>query len=178
MGEVSAEDEAFPELSAPEPLSSSHDASDFCSGSETRDDWLRRRAFKNEETGASRTYVICAGSKVRGYYCLAAGSAELAHAPGRVRCNMPDPVPVMVIGRLAIHSGLQGGGLGLDLLRDAILRIRQAARIVGIRAILVHALSEDAARFYRKAGFQPSPLHPLTLMVTLADGEAVLALSV
>lgn len=177
MGEVSAEEEAPPELSAPEPLSSSHDASDFRSGSETLDDWLRRRALKNEETGASRTYVVCASGKVRGYYCLAAGSAELAHAPGRVRRNMPDPVPVMVIGRLAVHSDLQGRGLGLDLLFDAVLRTRQAAHIAGIRAILVHALSEDAALFYRKAGFQPSPLDPMTLMVTLGDVEAALGLS-
>lgn len=88
---------------------------------------------------------------------------------------MPDPIPVMVIGRLAVHSAYQGRGLGLDLLRDSVLRVRQAARIVGIRAILVHALSEDAARFYRKAGFGPSPLDPMTLMITLADAEAALA---
>ena len=166
----------MPELSAPEPLTSSHDTSDFSSGSETLDDWLRRRALRNEDAGASRTYVVCAGSKVRGYYCLAAGSIELTRAPGRVRRNMPDPVPVMIIGRLAVHSELQGQGLGLDLLLDAVRRTRQAARIVGIRAILVHALSEDAARFYRKAGFRPSPVDPMTLMVTLADVEAALGL--
>lgn len=174
MGDVSADEKAQPELSAPEPLSASHDAGDFRCGSETLDDWLRRRALKNEDAGASRTYVVCAGGKVRGYYCLAAGSVELTRAPGRVRRNMPDPLPVMVIGRLAVHSEHQGRGLGLDVLRDAVLRTRQAARIAGIRAILVHALSEDAARFYRKAGFQPSPLDPMTLMVTLADVEAAL----
>ena len=178
MGEVNGEEEASPELSAPEPLNSSHDASDFSSGSETLDDWLRRRALKNEEAGASRTYVVCASGKVRGYYCLAAGSVELARAPGRVRRNMPDPVPLMVIGRLAVHADLQGRGLGLDLLRDAVLRTRQAARIAGIRAILVHAISEEAVRFYGKAGFRPSPLDPMTLMVTLADVEAVLGVSV
>jgi GNAT superfamily N-acetyltransferase len=167
----------LPELSAPEPLSATHDPSDFSSGSETLDDWLRRRAAKNENAGASRTYVVCAGSKIRGYYCLAAGSIELTRAPGRVRRNMPDPVPVMVIGRLAAHSALQGQGLGLDLLRDAVQRTRQAARIVGIRAILVHALSEDAVRYYDKAGFRPSPVDPMTLMVTLADVEAALGLS-
>lgn len=89
---------------------------------------------------------------------------------------MPDPLPVMIIGRLAVHSVLQGQGLGLDLLSDAVQRTRQAARIVGIRAILVHALSDDAARFYRKAGFRSSPLEPMTLMVTLADVEAALKL--
>lgn len=167
----------MPELSAPEPLSAAHDASDFSSGSETLDYWLRRRALRNEDAGASRTCVVCAGSKVRGYYCLAAGSVELTRAPGRVRRNMPDPVPVMVIGRLAVHSTLQGQGLGLDLLLDAVKRTRQAARIVGVRAILVHALSEEAVRFYGKAGFRPSPVDPMTLMVTLADVEAALGLS-
>jgi GNAT superfamily N-acetyltransferase len=166
-----------PELSAPEPLSAAHDRSDFSSGSETLDDWLRRRALKNEDAGASRTYVVSSGNKVRGYYCLAAGSIELARAPGGVRRNMPDLVPVMVVGRLAVHGELQGQGLGLDLLLDAVQRIRQAAHIVGIRAILVHALSEDAARLYENAGFRPSPVDPMTLMVTLGDVEAALELS-
>jgi GNAT superfamily N-acetyltransferase len=176
LGDVGTEEGETPKLSAPEPFGSSHDPSDFNSGSETLDDWLRRRALKNEGAGASRTYVICAGGKVRGYYCVAAGSVELIRAPGRVRRNMPDPLPVMVIGRLAVQSELQRRGLGLDLLRDAVQRTRQAARIVGIRAILVHALSEDAARFYRNAGFKPSLLDPMTLMVTLADVEAALGL--
>lgn len=178
MGEVDPQAQALPRLSAPEPLSASHDSEDFRSGSEVLDDWLRRRALKNEEAGASRTYVVCTDGKVRGYYCLAAGCAELVHAPGRVRRNMPDPVPVMVIGRLAVHSDLQGRGLGLDLLRDAVLRTRQAAHIAGIRAILVHAISEDAAHFYAKAGFRPSPLDPMTLMVTLADAEAAFGIPI
>lgn len=177
MGDVGTEEGQTPALSAPEPLNASHDPSDFNSGSEILDDWLRRRALRNEDAGASRTYVVHAGGKVRGYYCLAAGSAELTRAPGRVRRNMPDPLPVMVIGRLAVHGELQGQGLGLDLLRDAVQRTCHAARIVAIRAILVHALSDDAARFYRRAGFRPSPLDPMTLMVSLADVEAALALS-
>ena len=88
---------------------------------------------------------------------------------------MPDPVPVMVIGRLAIDSGFQGRGLGRALLRDAVLRTMQAADIARIRAILVHAISEDARRFYQRCGFQPSPVDPMTLMITLRDAQALLA---
>ncbi len=100
----------------------------------------------------------------------------MAHieAPGRVRRNMPDPVPVMVIGRLAIDQSMQGQGLGPALLRDAILRTLQAAEIAGIRAILVHAISERAKRFYERWGFVSSPVEPMTLMITVAEaGKAI-----
>lgn len=175
MGDLTDKGQGLPPLRAPVPLEPKHDVSDFSSGTITLDGWLKRRALRNERTGASRTYVVCEGARVAAFYRLAAGSVELASAPGRVRRNMPDPVPVMVIGRLAVHSAYQGRGLGLDLLRDAVLRIRQAARIVGIRAVLVHALSEAAAAFYRKGSFRPSPIDPMTLMITLADAEAMLA---
>ncbi len=154
-------------LSAPEKLSTSHDLSQFQCGEPELDDWLKRRAHHNEESGASRTYVVCAGRKVVGYYALAAGAAAHTNAPSRVKRNMPNPVPVMIIGRLAIDSGYQGRGIGSALLRDAILRTAQAAEIAGIRAILVHAISESAKRFYEKSGFIPSPVDPMTLMITV-----------
>ena len=135
---------------------------------------MRRRALGNQESGASRTYVICAGRRVVGYYALAVGAVAHAEATGRTRRNMPDPVPVMVLGRFAIDAACQGGGLGRALLRDATLRTLQAADIAGIRAILVHAISEDARRFYQRCGFQPSPVDPMTLMITLRDGEQAL----
>jgi GNAT superfamily N-acetyltransferase len=159
------------EISAPEKLQPDHDLSAFDSGSPVLDDWLRRRALPNQESGASRTYVIRAGNHVIGYYALAAGAIARAEATGRARRNMPDPVPVMVIGRLAIDSRYQNRGLGRALLRDAILRTMQAADIAGIRAILVHAISEDAKRFYERCGFQPSPVDPMTLMITLRDAQ-------
>ena len=159
------------DLSAPEKLRPDHDLSSFDSGAPLLDDWLRRRALRNQEGGASRTYVICAGKRVVGYYALAAGAVAEAEATGRTRRNMPDPVPVMVIGRLAIDSGYQGRGLGRGLLRDAVLRTMQAADIAGIRAMLVHAMSEDAKRFYERCGFQPSPVDPMTLMITLRDAH-------
>ena len=158
-------------ISAPEKLRPDHELLSFNSGTPVLDDWLRRRALTNQESGASRTYVIALGDRVVGYYALATGAVAQAEATGRTRRNMPDPVPVMVIGRLAIDSRYQGRGLGRALLRDAVLRTLQAADIAGIRAVLVHAISEDAKRFYNRCGFQRSPLDPMTLMITLRDAQ-------
>lgn len=161
-------------ISPPEKLSAAHDLSSFDSGEPALDDWLRRRALRNEETGASRTYVVCAGKKVVGYYSLAVGAVAHPEAPGRVRRNMPDPVPAMVLGRLAIDSSYQGAGLGTGLLRDAVLRTIQAADIAGIRVFLVHAISERATRFYEKYGFIASPVDPMTVMITVAEAVKIL----
>ena len=158
-------------LNAPAKISSDHDTSQFQCGEPALDSWLRRRAIQNEESGASRTYVVCVGKRVVGYYALAAGAVAHVDAPGRVRRNMPDPVPVMVIGRLALDQSVQGQGVGPALLKDAVLRTLQAAEIAGIRAILVHAISERAKRFYEKWGFVPSPVEPLTLMITVAEAR-------
>ena len=155
----------------PEKLSPTHDLSTFDSGEPALDDWLRRRAAQNESSGASRTYLVCAGKKVAGYYSLAVGAVAHADAPGRIKRNMPDPVPVMILGRLAVDKAFQGQGIGVGLLRDAILRTLQAADIAGIRALLVHAISDDAKRFYTRCGFIPSPINPMTLMITLREAE-------
>src|SRR5215472_3396779 len=159
----------------PEKLSSDHDLSHFQCGEPTLDDWLRRRALPNEESGASRTYVLYVENRVVGYYALAVGAVTHADAPGRVRRNMPDPVPVMIIGRLAIDQIMQRQSIGPALLRDAVLRTIQAAEIAGIRAIMVHAISDRAKRFYERWGFTPSPVDPMTLMITLAEAQKVLA---
>jgi GNAT superfamily N-acetyltransferase len=156
-------------LSAPEKLRPDHDLSEFECGEPSLDHWLRQRALQNEESGASRTYVVCAGQQVVGYYALAVGAVAHAEAPGRVRRNMPDPVPVMIIGRLAVHKDSQGRRIGPGLLRDAVLRTLQAANIAGVRAILVHAISEQARRFYEDRGFIASPMDPMTLMITVAE---------
>jgi GNAT superfamily N-acetyltransferase len=163
-----------PPLRAPERLTPEHDLADFACGEASLDEWLRRRALSNQESGASRTYVISAGAKVIGYYALAVGAIAHGDAPGRNKRNMPDPVPVMVLGRPAIHRDYQGQGIGAALLRDAILRTLQAAKIAGIRAILVHAISEAARKFYEKFGFRPSPADPMTLMITLKEASAEL----
>ena len=157
------------ELSPPEKLSGAHDLSGFDCGEPVLNDWLRRRALQNEASGASRTYVVCAGKRVMGYYTLAVGAVTHAEVPGRIKRNMPDPVPVMVLGRLAVDQSVQGRHVGGGLLRDAVLRTVQAAEIAGIRAILVHAISVQARRFYEAHGFIASPVDPMTVMVVVAD---------
>jgi len=162
------------EISAPEKLSAEHDLSMFDSGEQILDEWLRRRAPQNEASGASRTYVVCAGKRVVGYYTLAVGAVTHAQAPGRVRRNMPDPVPVMVLGRLAVDRAFQGRHIGAGLLLDAVLRTVQAAQIAGIRGILVHTISAQAKRFYEAFGFVASPVDPLTVMITVAEAVKTL----
>jgi len=161
-------------LSPPEKLSGTHDLSDFDSGEAVLDDWLRRRAMQNEAAGASRTYIVCAGKKVAGYYSLAVGAAAHAESPGRIKRNRPEPIPVMILGRLAVDKSFQGQGVGTGLLRDAALRTVQAAEIASIRALLVHAISEGAKRFYEAHGFIASPVDPLTVMITLREAERIL----
>ncbi len=158
----------------PRPLRADDDLSGFASGRPVLDDWLRKRALRNEGAGASRTYVVCAGNRVLAYYSLATGSVQHGEAPGRVRRNMPEPIPVMIIGRLAVDTSQQGQGVGRGLLKDAILRTLSAAEIAGIRAILVHALDETAAAFYRKHGFVESPIDPLILMLPLEQARRAL----
>jgi GNAT superfamily N-acetyltransferase len=158
-------------LTAPEKLTIQHDFADFSCGEATLDDWLKKRAQANEESGAARTYVVCAGKRVMGYYTLAVGAVTHLEATGRIRRNMPDPVPVMILGRLAVHHSLKGQGIGAGMLRDAVLRTTQASDIAGIRALLVHAISETARDFYLRNGFVPSPLDPMTLIITLADAR-------
>jgi len=161
-------------IGAPEHLTPAHDLGAFDSGVPTLDDWLKRRALANEEAGGSRTYVVSAGGRVVGYYALATGAVAQDAATGRVRRNMPDPVPVMVLARLAVDRAYQERGLGPSLLRDAILRVLQAAQLGGIRAILVRAISAEAKRFYERHGFVESPVDPMTLMITVADAKRAL----
>lgn len=148
---------------APEPIAAHHVLAGFDSGQPTLDNWLTARALRNERDGASRTYVVCDDGAVIAYYCLAAGSVQHRDMPGRVRRNMPNPIPVMLMGRLAVARSHQGMGIARSLVRDAVLRTLKAAEIAGIRALLVHALDGDAPRFYRHLGFLESPVDPLVL---------------
>ena len=163
------------DLGAPEHLAATHEVSAFDCGVPVLDEWLKKRALANEESGASRTYVVCAARRVVGYYALASGGVAQEHAPGCVRRNMPDPLPVMIVGRLAVDRTWQGRSVGRSLLRDAVVRTLQAAEIGGIRAILLHAISDEAKRFYERYGFQSSPLDPMTLMITVADAKKALS---
>ncbi len=159
---------------APEPLSTSHPISYFDSGVPSLDEWLRRRAVQNQISSASRTFVTCSDGKVVGYYALASSAVIPAAAPGRFRRNMPDPIPVVVLARLAVDLTEQGKGLGHALFKDASKRVIYAAETIGIRGLLVHALSEDGKAFYVTLGLEVSPLDPMTLMVTITDLQSAL----
>lgn len=162
-------------LSAPQPLADHHLLGNFTSGATALDDWLKRRARANQASGASRTFVVCEGDAVVGYYALASGGITLQDAPGRFSRNMPNPIPVVVLARLAVGQTYQGRGLGRALLRDSAQRVVNAADVIGIRGVVVHALSEEAKAFYLALGFDPLPNDPMTLMVTLQDLRAVLS---
>ena len=159
-------------LSPPEPLRDDHETEGFDSGEAALDDWLTRRARANHASGASRTYVVCEGKRVVGYYALASGAVAQATVPGKFRRNMPDPIPVVVLARLAVDRSRQGRGLGRAMFRDAARRVAQAADAIGIRGIVVHAISEEARRFYIALGFDPCPAEAMTLVVTLRDIRA------
>jgi GNAT superfamily N-acetyltransferase len=156
-------------LQAPQPLSADHVLGGFDSGVLSLDEWLRRRALHNQASGASRTFVVCDASKVVAYYALAASAVAPDAAPGRFRRNMPDPIPVVVLARLAIARDRQSQGLGRALFQDAAKRVVHAADTIGIRGLLVHAISDEAKSFYMRLGLDPSPLDPMTLMTTVAD---------
>ncbi len=160
-------------FSPPEPLTVSHRLDNFECGETELDDWLKRRALANQSGGASRTFVVAdRDGRVCGYYAIAAGAVSHQLATSGVRRNMPDPVPVMVLARLAVDRRAQGLHLGASLLQDAVNRAVAVSRDAGVRAVLVHALHERARQFYEHYGFQPSPVHPMTLMLRLSSVKA------
>jgi GNAT superfamily N-acetyltransferase len=154
-------------LSAPVPLAVEHDLSGFDCGEPMLDDWLKQRALKNESR-FSRTYVVCDGNPVVGYFCISAGAVERMAAPGKVRRNAPDTIPVSVIGRLAVSRDHAGRGLGADLLSDALRRIAVASQSIGMGAVLVHAKDDRAKRFYMAcAEFIEYPADSRTLFLPI-----------
>ena len=156
------------ELSAPQSFEASFDVNGFNCGEASLNDWLKRRALANQLNGASRTFVVIdRHARVYGYYAMAAGAVTHHMATGIVRRNMPDPVPVMVLARLAVDIQAQGIKLGASLLQDAVKRSVAVSQNAGVRALLVHAIDDRAKSFYEHYGFQQSPQHPLTLMLKL-----------
>lgn len=158
-------------ISAPASLSSQHDARSFDCGIFSLDDWLRKQALKNEVSGVSRTFVVCDGQRVVGYYALATGSVSRQQSPGKLRRKMPDPIPVIVLGRLAVDLHWHGKGIGTGLLKDAVLRVLSVSQQVGVRALLVHAINAKAKDFYLRHGFIESPVDSMTLMMGLSETE-------
>jgi GNAT superfamily N-acetyltransferase len=156
-----------PQLRPPERLTTRHDFSDFDCGKPDLNDWLIRQARRADGRSA-RTYVVAVDLRVVGYYCLAAGAVIRGELPSaRLRRNLPDQVPVIVLGRLAIDLKFSSRGFGRGLLKDALLRSLNVSETVGARAVLVHAIDDGACGFYRKFGFLPFPMNPLTLVLPL-----------
>jgi GNAT superfamily N-acetyltransferase len=156
------------QLSAPQPLTTTHLLDVFECGETSLDEWLKRRALVNHLNGASRTFVVAdPHGRVFGYYALAVGAVSHQEATRAVRRNMPDTIPVMVLARLAVDHQAQGIKLGAALLQDAVKRSLAVSRNAGVRALLVHALHDKARQFYEQYGFQASSLHPMTLMLRL-----------
>ncbi len=160
--------------SRPRPISADDDTSSFDSGEPPLDDYLRQRALANHVQGASRCFVTCRAGRVVGYYALASASVQHRDVTGKVRRNMPDPLPVILLSRLAVDRKEQGSGLGKHLLRDAILRSVAASEIIGVRALFVHALNDTARAFYAHFDFEPSPTDPLHLLLLMKDARAVI----
>jgi len=151
-------------------LSEAHDGADFDCGHAVLNDWLQRYAWQNQRADAAKTFVVCQGRRIIGYYSLAVGAVDHDSATERVRKGLArHPVPVMILARLAVDLRHQGKKIGRGLLRDAILRTLQAADIAGICAIFVQAKDERARGFYVRFGFEPTPIHPLQLMLLIKD---------
>lgn len=161
-------------ISAPTPITAEHDISDFDSGEVSLNNWLQKRALKNQAAGASRCFVVCHDNAVVGYYCLSAGAISHEASPKSMRRNMPDPLPIILLGRLAVDQQFHNQGIGQALLRDAMLRAANVSKDTGVFAILVHALSEPAKQFYLSRGFVETPLQPMTLMMTLETIRSIL----
>jgi predicted N-acetyltransferase YhbS len=163
-------------LSAPVLLAEHHVLDDFNSGVASLDEWLKKRARANLAGGASRVFVLCEEARVAGYYALSSSAVMCATVPGRFKRNMPDPIPVVLLGRLAVDTRWQRQGLGRSLFRDAAMRVSRAAESIGVRGMVVHAISDDARKFYLALGFSECPGEPMTLVVTLQDIQASLGL--
>jgi GNAT superfamily N-acetyltransferase len=155
-------------LTAPVRLDITHHLENFKCSELELENWLKHRAWKSQQDSAARCFVVCSNQEVVGYYALAAGAVLHSHVPGNIRRNMPDPIPVIVLARLAVHSEWAGKGIGSGLLKDAVLRAVRLSQDMGIRAMLCHAISEEAKSFYLHHGFIESPIEPLMVMLNLA----------
>ena len=164
-------------FSRPRPVTSQDDVSTFSCGKQTLDNWLNLRAIKNEAAGNSRTFISIERETgvIAGYCCLNSHSITREEMPGSIRRNAPDPIPVILIGRLAVDSRFTGRGLGYSLLRDALTKGVEAANLVGSRALVVDALDDEAVGFYAKFGFKLMPGSARALYLTMEDARATIA---
>ncbi len=158
-------------ITAPEPISPDHNFANFTCGKPVLDDWLIKKALKNQTDSGSRTYVVTDSDldQVVGYYCISTGSVSHELAPGKVRRNMPDPIPIILLGRLAVDVGYAKQGIGRGLMKDCYKRVASVAEQVGVRALLVHALDEESRQYYLNLGFTESTIQERTLMIRMKD---------
>lgn len=161
-------------ITPPELLGHHHATSEFRCGKIVLDHWLKHQALKNQTNRGSRTFVIISDQKVVGYYALASGAVERSHITSNMARNMPNPVPVVILARLAIDLNFKGQSLGKALLKDALLRSLNVANEIGVKAVLVHALDNEAIAFYEKFGFQQMPKQENTLMLSIYNIEKLL----
>jgi GNAT superfamily N-acetyltransferase len=159
----------------PRPLAATDDLTKFDCGETSLNEWLLTQALQNSASGASRTFVTTYENRVVGYYALAAASVERRNAPGRIRRNQPEMVPVILLARLAVDQTHQGRQVGSHLLRDAVLRTVRIADNAGVRALLVHAVDQRARNFYQHYDFMPSPTDDLHLYLLIKDAQDLLA---
>lgn len=157
-------------LSPPAPIASRHDTAPFACARDELAVWLKRHALANEGRTA-RTYVAAEGTRVVGYYALAAGSVRREALPRALKHGTPEEIPVVVLGRLATDIAYEGRGIGRAMLREAIRRSLSAAEQIGVRALLVHAIDDRAVGFYRPFGFAPMALGPRTLILPIETAK-------
>jgi len=160
-------------IKAPELLTDEHVLDVFSCGKPELDDWLIKKALKNHKRNNTRVYVVCDdNNKVIGYYAIAMGSVQRESALSSLKRNSPNPIPMVVLARLAVDEGYKGRGIGVGLLKDCVLRSVHAMNVVGGAGILVHAIDDEAKAFYKRFGFNESPIDAMTLMARVIDIEA------
>jgi len=163
------------DFTPPAPITADQELANFDCDESFLNQWLKKRAFKNHASGASRCFVLCAGADVIGYYSLSAGAISHEAASKTMQRNMPNPLPVLLLGRLAVDKRYHNQGIGQALLRDAMLRAVNVASDAGVFALLVHTLSDQTKQFYLSRGFVESPLQPMTLLMTIETIRSILA---
>ena len=161
-------------ITAPELLSETHDLSDFDCGRPELNDWLVKKALKSQQRNNAKVYIVTDSitTKVIGYYAIAMGSVQREGAIAALRRNSPNPIPMIVLARLAVNDSYHGKGIGVGLLKDCVKRSVYAMNVVGGAGILVHAIDDSAKGFYARFGFKESTFDSMTLMARIKDIEA------
>ncbi len=161
---------------APQALDAKHQLDDFDCGKPALNDWLVRHAMQAQASGSARTCVVVERDRVVGYFSLAVGQADAMEVPDRIRKGMGGyPIPVVILARLAVSLQDQGKGIGIGMLQEAIRRTMAIADQAGVRALLTHPIDEEASRFYRRFGFESSPIREQQLLLLLKDARKLLS---